>query len=651
MHSEKDCNVWLRNQETLRREDQEYSGWMRAGMDHPLKKFKVVISGCSNTKKGSLIPTAPKHKLAKTPNPKLVRPTHGDSDDDMEWINHLYPAEKNEAVKRMKTYLRSGTSKAKLLVFTKRTFYRRRLWYSPTEANELPKLELSWAWEPRDNSGAREPCAGKRSLSRVPDRNMVKVKIFRNHSLTGGCVVAYRALWSPRNSKKECNMDTVATPKSCTPTPLCDPRDRTRGQRKPFHFEEMWMEDKGYEETIFIGTQRAWNGNVLAFETLHHMHSTKIKHEGVMALKLNMSKAYDWVEWGYLEKLMDKKVYETASGQQVNRAKTIIYFSKGTLKTTKSLIQTALGVPIIKQYEEYLGLPSLVGRNRKFNAALLGKQVLRLYQDPTALLHRVYKAKFFPEGSILDASSKTKGSYAWQSIIKARDFILRGLVWRVGNGSSIKIWRHRWLPEESHRQVLSPIPELLRNNVSYLEEFMQCNDIQDVGATLDRTQVKWFASSNCRFKINYDGAVFQERNKASIGVVIRDEQGLPLASMTKKIRYPHSVEGVEALAARSTIQFALDIGIQEGEVEGDSTTIVNAFKTDCHCHAPFGLAIEATKTLSDQFTKIQFNHVKRQGNALAHALARHAQHCFDFEVWMEYVPSTLEHLLSLNFPS
>ncbi len=90
---------------------------------------------------------------------------------------------------------------------------------------------------------------------------------------------------------------------------------------------------------------------------------------------------------------------------------------------------------------------------------------------------------------------------------------------------------------------------------------MQCNDIQDVGATLDRTQVKWFASSNCRFKINYDGAIFQERNEAGIGVVIRDEQGLPLASMAKKIRYSHSVEGVEALAARSTIQFALDIGI------------------------------------------------------------------------------------------
>ena len=57
-------------------------------------------------------------------------------------------------------------------------------------------------------------------------------------------------------------------------------------------------------------------------------------------------------------------VYDRASGQLVNRDKTTIFFNKGTPLATQTMIQDTLGVLIIKQYEKYLGLPSLVGRNR-----------------------------------------------------------------------------------------------------------------------------------------------------------------------------------------------------------------------------------------------------------------------------------------------
>uniref|UniRef100_A0A2N9HCI6 Reverse transcriptase domain-containing protein n=1 Tax=Fagus sylvatica TaxID=28930 RepID=A0A2N9HCI6_FAGSY len=407
--------------------------------------------------------------------------------------------------------------------------------------------------------------------------------------------------------------------------------------------------------------------NVLvAFETLHYMHHNRVGRDGAMALKLDMSKAYDRVEWHFLEKIMTQlgfhhkwislitecistvsysilvngephgyiqpsrglrqgdplspylfllcaeglhsliqkakmdgdiqgislcrrgpkithlffaddsllfskatanaceKIqgilaqYENASGQQVNRDKTTIYFSKHTPEASQHVIKEALGVPIIRQYEKYLGLPSLVGRNRtesftkikervwqklkgwkekllsqagreilikavaqaiptysmscfrlpakrseleamvrrfwwsnnpeqrkihwvawrklckpkqmggmgfrdlrKFNEALLAKQVWRLTHDTSSLFYRVFKAKFFPHGTILDCPSSTRGSYAWQSILKARDVISRGAVWRVGNGASINIWDHRWLLEENHRKIITPAPNIL----------------------------------------------------------------------------------------------------------------------------------------------------------------------------------------------
>jgi hypothetical protein len=67
----------------------------------------------------------------------------------------------------------------------------------------------------------------------------------------------------------------------------------------------------------------------------------------------------------------------------------------------------------------------------------------------------------FPHGSILDCPTTTRGSYAWQSILKARDVISRGAVWRVGNGESINIWRDRWLLEDHHRRIITPGPNLL----------------------------------------------------------------------------------------------------------------------------------------------------------------------------------------------
>lgn len=59
-----------------------------------------------------------------------------------------------------------------------------------------------------------------------------------------------------------------------------------------------------------------------------------------------------------------------------------------------------------------------------------------------------------------------------------------------------------------------------------------------------------------RFKMNFDGAIFENLALAGLGIVIRDEQGLIITALSQRIPLPNSVNMVEALAARRSLIFA-----------------------------------------------------------------------------------------------
>ena len=91
----------------------------------------------------------------------------------------------------------------------------------------------------------------------------------------------------------------------------------------------------------------------------------------------------------------------------------------------------------------------------KFNDAMLAKQVWRLLKDQNPLFFRVFKAKYFPRGSIFEAQV-AGGSYAWQSILKVRRVISKGMRWRIGDGKSTSIYNDNWLPGRGSAKVVSP---------------------------------------------------------------------------------------------------------------------------------------------------------------------------------------------------
>jgi hypothetical protein len=57
-------------------------------------------------------------------------------------------------------------------------------------------------------------------------------------------------------------------------------------------------------------------------------------------------------------------LYERASGQKTNKAKTALFFSKNTPLSTRTTILTMFGTSSTTQFEKYLGLPPIMGDQR-----------------------------------------------------------------------------------------------------------------------------------------------------------------------------------------------------------------------------------------------------------------------------------------------
>ena len=59
------------------------------------------------------------------------------------------------------------------------------------------------------------------------------------------------------------------------------------------------------------------------------------------------------------------QLYEQALGQKLNRDKTTVFFSKATTEEQRQELVEFLGVNEVREYEKYLGLPAVVGRNKE----------------------------------------------------------------------------------------------------------------------------------------------------------------------------------------------------------------------------------------------------------------------------------------------
>ncbi|KAL0447953.1 UNVERIFIED_CONTAM: putative mitochondrial protein [Sesamum latifolium] len=373
-----------------------------------------------------------------------------------------------------------------------------------------------------------------------------------------------------------------------------------------------------------------------------------------MALKLDISKVYDKVEWNFLRQA-----------------------SLEAMKCIKSILQ------IFGKAQGGLGPRDV----RAFNSAMLAKQFWRLLTQPASMVGQLLRSRYFPGLSILDAELGHRPSFTWRNIFSSKDIILAGYRWRIGNGLKEKVWIDPWIlrtPYFRLHKSIGPLPppttvsHLIEPttrdwNVNLIETIfypVDCEAILTIlisGALLDDELVWYYTKSgtlsvkttyrlafelpqqfrpnssdendrhtfiicpfsrmvwclsNLRWQSSLSGP--QVLEIGFFRVITRDSNGHCLTWSSIRLHRRVLPEVAEAWAARIAIQLAHRFGWTDIVIESDCASLNSQLISSTTLSSCIGPIAFDILSLAAGFNSYYFSLVRRTGNLVAHSLARHA---------------------------
>ena len=83
--------------------------------------------------------------------------------------------------------------------------------------------------------------------------------------------------------------------------------------------------------------------------------------------------------------------------------------------------------------------------NLNSNIALVSKLMWKMISGDGAVWASTFRAKYCHSDRFWDVSKTSSDSFAWRGILETRQFMTKGCVEVVGDGSSIEIWSRPWV--------------------------------------------------------------------------------------------------------------------------------------------------------------------------------------------------------------
>lgn len=155
-----------------------------------------------------------------------------------------------------------------------------------------------------------------------------------------------------------------------------------------------------------------------------------------------------------------------------------------------------------------------------FNKAMLAKKGWILQQNANSLAAKIFKEKYYRNGQFVEAKLGYKPSFMQRSLLAAQKLLKASVVWRLGNGRSIFISNHKWLPNVANFQVRSPVSILAAKSKfnTLVFEDIHCWNEKLVFEIFSREE----AAQICSLPISRNG----DDDRESLGASLRMEDFL-----------------------------------------------------------------------------------------------------------------------------
>ena len=185
----------------------------------------------------------------------------------------------------------------------------------------------------------------------------------------------------------------------------------------------------------------------------------------------------------------------------------------------------------------------------------------------------------------------------------------------------------------------------MRWAATYIEEYSVATAAQTNLEPIMQRATTWSPTPRSLFKINVDGAIATATKKAGVGVIVRDELGRVEAAMCRNLNATLGAIKTESKAIEAGLLFTQDIGIRDIVVESDSLIMVQALNGTSTPPFVVSAVVQGIRDLNKSFCRVEFSHIKRQGNRPTYILTEHALGIVDFIARIEETPYFLEQAL------